>query len=108
MPKDRAGDWGARLVAMSEVKLGAQHVAPLRSSLLFFVDDAALHYEAYFCCYADVLERIAGDGDDVREVALFQSADLILPAEDFCAVEHICLQHGERLHSVLRHEDEFA
>ena len=34
-----------------------------------FVDDAVFHYEGYFLQGGDVVERIAGDGDDIGEVA---------------------------------------
>ena len=72
------------------------------------VDDAAFHDEGDLLNGGDVGERIAGDGDDVGEIAGLKSADLILPAEEFRAVEHVRLEGGERRHAVLDHEDEFA
>src|SRR5450631_452320 len=36
---------------------------------LFAVDDAIFHDEGNFLERGDVVERVAGDGDDVREVA---------------------------------------
>jgi hypothetical protein len=47
---------------------------------LLAVDDAVFHYEGHFLKGRDVLERVAGDGDDVGVIARLQRADLILPA----------------------------
>jgi hypothetical protein len=41
---------------------------------------AALHDEAHVLYGGDVVERVAGDGDYVGEVAGFELADLVVPA----------------------------
>jgi len=56
---------------------------------------------------ADVVERRAGNRDDVGVIAGLQRADLTLPSEQLCAVQQIRLEHGEGLHSVLHHQHEF-
>ncbi len=81
----------------------ATQTAPLSA-----VDYAALHDEIHFLENVNVVERIAGDGDDIGEIAGLECAYLILPAEQFCAVEKVRLQRGERRHSVFHHEIEFA
>ena len=72
------------------------------------VNHAAFHHESDFLDGGDVGERIAGDGDDVRKKARLQRANLILPAEELGAIEHVGLQNGERRHAVLDHQNEFA
>ena len=48
---------------------------------LFAVDDAVFHDEGYFLQCGDVVEGIAGDGDDVGEVAGLERADLVFPLQ---------------------------
>lgn len=72
------------------------------------VDHATFHHEADFLYYADVFDRIAGDGNDVGKIAGLEGANLILPTEELCAIEHVCLERCERGHAVLNHEKEFA
>src|SRR5438046_834794 len=43
-------------------------------------DKAAFHHEPDALHFGDVLERVAGDGDDVRELAFFDAPDLVFPA----------------------------
>ncbi len=45
------------------------------------IDSAALHNERNFLQHTYVRERVAGNGNDVGEIAGLESADLILPAE---------------------------
>ena len=45
------------------------------------VDYAALHYEGDVLEHADVVERVAGHGDDVGVVAGFEHAQVVLPVE---------------------------
>jgi len=54
-----------------------------RARLLLSYDYAILHHEAYVLDGSDVVERIAGDGDDVGVVAGLKLADLAFPAEHF-------------------------
>ena len=56
----------------------------------------------------DVLEWVAGDGDDVRVVAGLQRADLILPAQQFCAVQRSGLERGQRRHTEFHHQHKFT
>ena len=53
----------------------------------FFVDDAGFHNEDDFLECADVLQRIAANGDDVGEVPRLESPDLAIPREQLCAVQ---------------------
>src|SRR3984957_4078743 len=75
---------------------------------LFAVDDAVLHDEGYFLQGGDVVEGIAGDGDDVGEVAGLERADLIFPLQQFCAVDGAGLNGSQRSHAEFHHQDEFA
>ena len=55
------------------------------------VDYAALHHERDVLEHADVVEWIAGHGDDVGIVAGLERAELVLPVEQPGAVEQIGL-----------------
>src|SRR6266436_8734503 len=72
------------------------------------IDCAAFHHEADLFENADVGKRIAGNSNDICEIAGFESADLILPSEEFRAVEEAGLKGGKRGHSVFNHEVKFA
>src|SRR6266550_877826 len=56
----------------------------------------------------DILERIAGHGNHVREVAGLQLTDLSFPVEQLCAIDQIGLERSEWSHSIFDHQDEFA
>src|SRR5579884_1232934 len=79
-----------------------------RPYVLLLIDDAIFHNKFDVFGNADVFERIAGNGNDIGEVAGLQSTDLILPAEELRAVEEIGLQGGDRRHAELDHQFEFA
>ena len=49
-------------------------------SLRLAVDGAVFHYERYLLQGGDVIERVAGDGDDIGGISGLECADLILPA----------------------------
>src|SRR5271156_2652253 len=83
-------------------------VTELAGSGLFAVDDAGFHYEGNFFEHRDVLERTAGDCDDVCLIAGLERADFILPTQQFCAVQRAGLNRGERRHSIFHHQDKFA
>ena len=55
-------------------------------------DDAVLHDEGDAGEDADVVEGIAGDGDDVSVIAGLMRANFVLPAQQFGAVEQVGLQ----------------
>ncbi len=74
----------------------------------FRYDDAAFHDECDFLQDADVRQRVAGNRDDVGEVAGLQRADLPLPAEQLGAVQRAGLKRGQRRHAVLHHQRELA
>src|ERR1700730_7395481 len=50
---------------------------------------ATLHYKLHALEFGNVCERIAGNGDDIRELSLLERANLILPT-------HHCRGHGGR------------
>src|SRR5580700_6304097 len=72
------------------------------------IDCSTFHHEADFLQDADIGERIARNSNDICEIARFEGADLILPAEEFCAVEEVGLESSERGHAVFNHQDKFA
>ena len=72
------------------------------------IDCSTLHHEADFLQDADIGERIARNSNDICQIAGFEGADLILPAEEFCAVEEVGLESGERGHAVFNHQVKFA
>jgi len=43
-----------------------------------FVDDAVLHHELHILKQLDVLDRIAGDGDEIRDLSFFNRAEIFL------------------------------
>ena len=72
------------------------------------VDPAGFHHEADLLQDAYVGEGVAGNSNDICEIAWLESADLILPTEKFRAVEEIGLKSGERRHAIFNHEAKFA
>ncbi len=47
-------------------------------------DLPALHNEFYSFEFRDVTQRVSCDGDDVRELSLFNRPDTILPTHHLC------------------------
>ena len=66
-----------------------------RARLLLSYDYAVLHHKAHVLDGGDVVERIAGDGDDVGEVAGLELADLAFPAEQLARLRS-CRPAGRR------------
>src|SRR5271157_49475 len=56
-------------------------------------DRAILHHKAHTLDGGNVVERVAGDGDDVSKVAGLELADLALPAEELGSFNHVSLQN---------------
>ena len=54
---------------------------------LLATNDAGFHYEGNLFERGDVIEWIARDGDDVCLITGLECTELILPAEEFCAVQ---------------------
>src|SRR5208282_979243 len=69
---------------------------------------ATLHHERHLLQDRDVGEGIAWNSNDVREISRFEGADLILPAEKFCAVQKIGLERGKGSQAILHYQHEFA
>jgi hypothetical protein len=57
----------------------AKRILPSERQLVSH-DQAAFHHEPDSFHFGDILERIAGDGDDVGELAFFDRSDLAFPA----------------------------
>ena len=66
-------------------------------------DGAGFHDEFHGLQDVDVGERVAGDGDEVGEVAGFEGADFVSPAKEICGVDCGGLDSVERLHAPLGH-----
>ena len=58
--------------------------------------------------YGDVVERIAGNANDIGIIAGLELADLTGPAEQTRAFDHVGLENGQRLHAVFRHQHHLA
>ena len=69
------------------------------------VDGTAFHDERDASESADVFDRIAWDGDNICEIARLERADFVLPTEELCPIQKSGLEHVERFHTVLRHQD---
>src|SRR5580658_9149894 len=69
---------------------------------------AVLHHKTYVLAHRDVVERVAGDRDDIGIEAWLELADFAGPTEQSRALDHIGLQNGERFHSVFDHQRHFA
>src|SRR5438445_3314174 len=62
------------------------------SRALPFVHGSALHHKINMPQSADIIQRVAGNSDDICQVAGFKRADLSFPVEQLCAIEQIGLQ----------------
>src|SRR5438445_11066520 len=62
------------------------------SRALPFVHGSALHHKINMLQSADILQRIAGNSDDICQVPGVQRANLSLPLEQLRAVDQISLQ----------------
>src|SRR5438046_9773844 len=62
------------------------------SRALPLVHGSALHHKINMLQRADVIQGIAGNSDDICQVAGFKRADLSFPVEQLCAIEQIGLQ----------------
>src|ERR1035441_7302737 len=56
--------------------------APPASSKLVFYNHSALHHEFDVLHLGDILERVSGRRDQVRELAFFDGAHFVLPMND--------------------------
>src|SRR5260370_8597677 len=72
------------------------------------VNNPTLHHKSYVLDGSNVLERIAGDGNDVGQIAVLERPDLSLPAQQFRSIQQIGLQHGQGRHAIFHHEHESA
>ena len=68
-----------------------------------FVDDAFFHDEEDVFDGADVLGWVAGDGDDVGELADFEGAGAVGDAEESGVGRRASLQRVDRFHSEVGH-----
>src|SRR6266849_3362538 len=69
---------------------------------------AAFHNESYSLEFGDVLQRIAGNGNDIREFALFDGPYLVLPAHHFRCYNRGRLNGLARRHSVFHQVGELG
>src|SRR5580704_28237 len=75
---------------------------------LFPNDDAAFHHERDFLQDADVGQWVAGNRDNVGQVAVLECANLAFPAKELRCVDGAGLNGCQRRQSVLHHEREFT
>src|SRR5580658_1598842 len=71
-------------------------------------DHAAFHHKSDFLQDVDVGQWVAGNRDNVRQVAVLECANLAFPAEELGCVDGSGLNGCQRRQSVLHHELEFA
>src|SRR6266478_2062 len=64
-------------------ELGAGFYSPPLFRELIFENRAIMHYEAHMLEFADVFERVNGNGHDVRKSSRRQDADLTFHVEHF-------------------------
>jgi hypothetical protein len=107
IPGPEIGTWGTHnRTRSSGEKPGAQLSAnSLLAGLILWADYcAAFHDKTYVLEGGDVVEGVAGDGDDVGQVAGLELAYLAFSGEQPCAFNHVGLEDGERLHAVADHQ----
>src|SRR6516165_8840651 len=76
-------------------------IRPSMRQKLIANDLPALHYESDAFEFANISDRIAGNGDDVGEFSAFDGAHAVLPAQHFCSGRRDRANHVERGHSSL-------
>src|SRR5579862_416846 len=71
-------------------------------------DDSIFHHEAHVFHHRNIVERVAVNSDDIGEKPGLELSDLAFPAEEHGSINHVGLQHRQRLHAVLDHEFQLA
>src|SRR6476660_6629671 len=70
------------------------------------VDNSSLHHEAHLCHDAYVGERVAIDGDQVRELAGRHAAEILVMPQQLCRADGRCLEHKHLRHARVDHQFE--